>query len=141
MADPTADLARLLRLEVDPTDLHERLRMVIDPELGINIVDLGLVYGVEVFGGVARVRMTTTTPACPIGSYLTDQIRWALLGLDDVLDVEVQLTHDPRWSPERMSDEANADRPRRSARAGRFIRRAATSGRRSARRWFSGRQP
>jgi hypothetical protein len=55
MADPTADLARLLRLEVDPTDLHERLRIVIDPELGINIVDLGLVYGVEVFGGVARV--------------------------------------------------------------------------------------
>jgi hypothetical protein len=81
MADPTADLARLLRLEVDPTDLHERLRMVIDPELGINIVDLGLVYGVEVFGSVARVRMTTTTPACPIGSYLT--ALGAPLGLGD----------------------------------------------------------
>jgi metal-sulfur cluster biosynthetic enzyme len=106
MADPTVDLAHVLGLEVDPADLHERLRMVIDPELGINIVDLGLVYGVEVVGGVARVRMTTTTPACPIGSYLADQIRWALLGLDGVLDVEVELTHDPRWFPERMSDEA-----------------------------------
>jgi metal-sulfur cluster biosynthetic enzyme len=106
MADPTVDLAHLLRLEIDPADLHEQLRMVIDPELGINIVDLGLVYGVEVVGGVARIRMTTTTPACPIGSYLADQIRWALLGLDNVLDVEVELTHDPRWSPERMSDEA-----------------------------------
>ena len=90
----------------DPADLDERLRTVIDPELGVNIVDLGLVYGVEVVDGVARVRMTTTTPACPIGSYLTDQIRWALLGLHDVLDVEVELTHDPHWSPERMSDEA-----------------------------------
>lgn len=108
MADPTADLARLLRLEIDPADVHERLRTVIDPELGINIVDLGLIYGVEVVSGVARVRMTTTTPACPIGSYLTDQIRWALLGLDDLLDVEVELTHDPRWSPERMSDAAKA---------------------------------
>ncbi len=66
MADPTVDLAHVLGLEVDPADLHERLRMVIDPELGINIVDLGLVYGVEVVGGVARVRMTTTTPACPM---------------------------------------------------------------------------
>jgi metal-sulfur cluster biosynthetic enzyme len=86
--------------------LAGRLRLVIDPELGVNIVDLGLVYGAEVVDGVAHVLMTTTTPACPIGSFLSNQVRLALLGVDGIHDVEVELTHEPRWSPERMSDEA-----------------------------------
>ena len=85
-------------------ELLERLRTVIDPELGVNIVDLGLIYGAEMHDGVAEIVMTTTTPACPIGSYLTDQIRWALLGIGSVLDVDVTLTHEPPWSPDRMSD-------------------------------------
>lgn len=102
------NVASLLGLTVDPDAVDARLRDVIDPELGINIVDLGLVYGVSVTDGLAQVRMTTTTPACPIGTYLTDQIRWAPLDLDGVLDVEVELTHDPLWTPELMSDEAKA---------------------------------
>ena len=106
MADEPVGLARLLGSHVDSADLLDRLRTVIDPELGINIVDLGLVYGAETVDGVARIRLTTTTPACPIGSYLTDAIRWALLEVDGLLDVDVELTHDPPWSPDRMSDEA-----------------------------------
>lgn len=106
MADQPLGLARLLGAEVDAGRLVEELRAVIDPELGINIVDLGLVYGAEMVDGVAHILMTTTTPACPIGSYLRDEIRWALLRVDRILDVEVELTHQPPWSPDRMSDEA-----------------------------------
>jgi Predicted metal-sulfur cluster biosynthetic enzyme len=108
MADQPLGLARLLGAEVDSRRLVEEIRAVIDPELGVNIVDLGLVYGAEMVDGVAHILMTTTTPACPIGSYLRDEIRRALLRVDRVLDVEVELTHDPPWSPDRMSDEAKA---------------------------------
>ena len=106
MSDQPLDLDRLLGAEVGSTRLVEELQGVIDPELGVNIVDLGLVYGAQMVDGVAHILMTTTTPACPIGSYLRDEIRWALLRIDRVLDVEVELTHEPPWSPDRMSDEA-----------------------------------
>lgn len=92
----------------EPAEILAALRQVIDPELGVNVVDLGLVYGVGVEDGRARVRLTTTTPACPIGAYLVDEIGWALLSLDGIVDVEVEVTHDPPWSPERMSDAARA---------------------------------
>ncbi len=102
------DLSDLLATPVNQSAVTEQLRTVIDPELGVNIVDLGLVYDAEVVDGVARVLMTTTTPACPIGAYLSDGIRWALLGLDGVLDVAVELTHEPPWSPDKMTDTAKA---------------------------------
>ncbi len=108
MADQPIALPDLIGRPVDGALLLERLREVVDPELGVNIVDLGLVYDADVVDGVAEVLMTTTTPACPIGSYLSDQIRWSLLDVDAVLDVQVELTHDPPWSPERMSDAAKA---------------------------------
>jgi len=115
-ADPAADaaadpqtakplsVADLLAIEVHPWAVSEALRTVIDPELGVNIVDLGLVYDAEVVDGRAHVLITTTTPACPLGPYLSDTIRWALLGLDGVLDVEIDVTYEPLWSPERMTD-------------------------------------
>lgn len=106
MPDERIGLARLLATPVAPEVLVDRLRAVLDPELGIDIVDLGLVYDARAVDGVARILMTTTTPVCPIGSYLTDAIRWALLEVDGLFDVEVELTHDPPWSPDRMSDEA-----------------------------------
>ena len=90
----------------DPELVRDRLRSVMDPELGVNIVDLGLVYSTRVDAGVAHVLMTTTSPACPIGSYLEDAIRWELLDLPGVTDVEVELTHQPPWSPEMMSSAA-----------------------------------
>lgn len=106
MADQPLGLDRLLGPEVGSARLVEELRGVIDPELGVNIVDLGLVYGAQMVDGIAHVLMTTTTPACPIGSYLRDEIRWSLLRIDRVLDVDVELTHEPPWSPDRMSDGA-----------------------------------
>jgi Predicted metal-sulfur cluster biosynthetic enzyme len=96
MADPEVALPRPLSLPPDVDTVAGRRRLVIDPELGVNIVDLGLIYGTEVVDGVAHVLVTTTTPACPIGSSLSDQIRWALLGEGGVHDVEVELTHEPR---------------------------------------------
>jgi metal-sulfur cluster biosynthetic enzyme len=104
---PQIDLSRLLPA-VDEDALLESLRTVMDPELGLNIVDLGLVYESDVHAGVAHVLMTTTSPACPIGSYLEDQVRWALLGIPGVVDVEVEVTHDPAWSPQLMAPAARA---------------------------------
>lgn len=81
------------------------LRSVIDPELGVNIVDLGLVYGVEVdesVGGV-DIDMTLTTPGCPLSGFMDDQIRSRLAQLPQVRDVHVELVWEPAWSPEMMS--------------------------------------
>ncbi len=99
------DLSRLLPA-ADPAAVTDRLRAVVDPEIGVNIVDLGLVYECDVDAGVAHVLMTTTTPACPIGSYLEDAIRWTLLDVPGIVDVEVELTHEPAWSPALMSPAA-----------------------------------
>lgn len=85
------------------------LRRVIDPEVGINIVDLGLIYEVLVSEDQKQmlVRMTMTSPACPMGSHIADEVRDTLcrhwLTLDDV---EVELVWDPPWTSERLSDEA-----------------------------------
>jgi metal-sulfur cluster biosynthetic enzyme len=101
-------LSRLAGQSPTEAEVLDALRGVLDPELGVGIVDLGLVYGVEVGDGVVRIRMTTTTPACPIGSYLEDAVRWTVLQLEGVLDVQIELTYEPLWSPERMSDAARA---------------------------------
>lgn len=82
-------------MTADPIALREALREVIDPELGVNIVDLGLVYRAEPVGDVARILITTTTPACPLGPYLSDAIHAALIGLDGIRDVAVDVTYEP----------------------------------------------
>lgn len=99
-------VAGLLALDDDTAPVWAALRTVIDPELGINLVDLGLVYGVSVTDGIAYVTLTVTTPACPIGTYLEDQVRWAVLRLDGILGVEVTVVHQPPWTPALMSDAA-----------------------------------
>jgi metal-sulfur cluster biosynthetic enzyme len=97
-------LSGLLGTQVDPEAINEALRAVIDPELGVNIVDLGLVYNAEVVDGRAEILITTTTPACPLGPYMSDGIRWALLKLDGILDVDIEVTYDPLWHPDLMTD-------------------------------------
>ncbi|TWP35815.1 metal-sulfur cluster assembly factor [Leekyejoonella antrihumi] len=79
--------------------LHE----VIDPEVGVNIVDLGLVFRVQVLDGVAHVRMTLTTPGCPLGDYIDDEIRRTLTSLPNIEDTYMDLVWEPRWSPELMT--------------------------------------
>ncbi|HVV92125.1 MAG TPA: NifU N-terminal domain-containing protein [Hyphomicrobiales bacterium] len=88
--------------------IRDALRRVIDPELGYNIVDLGLVYDVAVAGGRARVTMTTTTPGCPATAYLRQGAGDCAANVEGVAAAEVALTYDPRWSPEMMSPEAKA---------------------------------
>ena len=87
----------------------ESLKEVYDPELHYNIVDLGLVYDVSVNDGSVHVLMTLTTPACPIGPMITEQIQETVGLLPGVKDVDIEFTFDPPWSPEAMSDEAKAD--------------------------------
>ncbi len=84
-------------------DLREALKTVVDPEVGQNIVDLGLVYDVKVEGKRARVTMTLTTPMCPIGGLLISQVEERLRELG--YEPEVELTFEPPWTPERMSPE------------------------------------
>jgi len=86
----------------------ELLYDVIDPELGINIVDLGLLRDVEVEpDGVVRIKMTLTTPACPLGPYITDEIHQILEQVAAITDVDVEVIWDPAWNPERdMSEHA-----------------------------------
>src|SRR5690606_26174590 len=89
--------------------IREALRRVIDPELGYNIVDLGLIYEIAVEdGGAARVTMTTTTPGCPATDYLMEGSREAAESTPGVASADVTLTYDPRWTPEMMSSEAKA---------------------------------
>jgi metal-sulfur cluster biosynthetic enzyme len=99
-------LAAPLGLDDDEGPVRDALRSVIDPELGINLVDLGLVYDVAVSDGIAYVTLTTTTPACPIGGFLEDQVRFAVLRLPGILGVETEIVHEPRWSPALMTDHA-----------------------------------
>jgi len=86
----------------------EALKEVYDPELHYNIVDLGLVYDVDVKDGDVHILMTLTTPACPIGPMIIAQIQEMVRILPGVQDVDVELTFDPMWSPDLMSEEAQA---------------------------------
>jgi metal-sulfur cluster biosynthetic enzyme len=92
---------------MDEAALLDALRVVDDPEAGMNIVDLGLVYGVEATPPNATVRMTMTSPACPMGDYLSDAVRDALRGsFPEITEVAIELVWDPPWTPERMSEAA-----------------------------------
>jgi metal-sulfur cluster biosynthetic enzyme len=89
------------------TDIREALRHVVDPELGVNIVDLGLVYRIEVEGARARIAMTMTSPACPLVDYLKDLVTSAIRErVPDIVDVDITLEWEPPWDPDMMSDEA-----------------------------------
>lgn len=97
----------LLVERLTPELVRALLRDVIDPELGVNIVDLGLVYDLAIDdSGTVAIEMTLTTPGCPLGGYLEDQIRACLTALPQVSDVTVQLVWDPPWEPEAMSNAA-----------------------------------
>jgi metal-sulfur cluster biosynthetic enzyme len=87
--------------------LREALRAVIDPEAGMNIVDLGLVYRIACEGEVVRVVMTMTSPACPMGEMIRDDVEATLRrSLPAGMRAEVELTWSPPWDPSMMSDKA-----------------------------------
>jgi metal-sulfur cluster biosynthetic enzyme len=89
--------------------VEEALKQVFDPELGINIVDLGLVYDIAVRdNGDVDIEYTLTTMGCPIGPLIEDQIRAFLAPIEGIGEVRPELVLRPPWSPELMSDEAKA---------------------------------
>jgi metal-sulfur cluster biosynthetic enzyme len=86
------------------TELRTVLRQVIDPEIGINIVDLGLVYRVDVMPEAVEIDITATSPACPMGALLMEEVEAAAASvLAPDSRVDVRLVWDPPWTPERMS--------------------------------------
>ncbi len=91
---------------VKEEDVWDALRDVVDPEIGANLVDLGLIYEVRVDNGKdVNVKMTLTVPGCPLMNVLPAQVEERLKQLDGVRKITVQLTFDPPWSPDRMSEE------------------------------------
>lgn len=90
----------------DENKLIDALKQVIDPELMINIVDLGLVYDISRDEQNVKVQMTLTSPACPAGPQIIHQAKMALERLSDVDEAQIQLVMTPPWTPERMTDDA-----------------------------------
>jgi len=99
-----------LTAQADPTaptedEIRDALRYVVDPEVGLNVVDLGLVYGIEVSAERIGVRMTMTTPACPLSDTIMESARAAVrAAAPQVPDIEIELVWDPPWTPDMMSE-------------------------------------
>ena len=91
---------------VSEQDVYDALSNVIDPELGLDFVELGLIYGVEIEGGTVNVTFTLTTPACPIGPQVSEQMQEFVGELDDVDEVVTNMVFQPPWSPDKMSEDA-----------------------------------
>jgi metal-sulfur cluster biosynthetic enzyme len=87
-------------------DVMDALSNVIDPELGLDFVELGLIYGVDVSDGAVNVTFTLTTPGCPIGPQVTEQIEEFVGELEGVTTVESEMVFTPPWSPDKMSEDA-----------------------------------
>ena len=88
--------------------VYEALKSVYDPEIPVNVVDLGLVYDVQVNDSDVYVQMTLTFPGCGMGPYIGQQAEWAVQELDGVEEVQIEMVFDPPWSPELISEEARA---------------------------------
>lgn len=95
--------------EITPEQARDLLRVVIDPDLNINIVDLGLVYDVRIPNNVIEVDMTFTTPGCPWGPYLVHQVKDTLAQVPGVSDTKVTVVWDPPWGPAQMSEEVRLE--------------------------------
>ncbi len=91
---------------VDEEVVTEALSNVIDPELGLDFVELGLIYGIEIDGGDVSVTFTLTTPACPIGPQVSEQIEEFVGDIEGVEKVSTNMVFTPPWTPERMSEDA-----------------------------------
>jgi metal-sulfur cluster biosynthetic enzyme len=87
-------------------EVEEALTNVIDPELGLDFVELGLVYDIEVEGGEVYITFTLTSPGCPIGPQVTEQMEEFVGELDGVTGVYPKMVFTPPWTPEKMSEEA-----------------------------------
>ena len=83
----------------------DALKEVFDPEIPVNVVDLGLIYDVSLKDGDVAVNMTLTAAGCGMGPYIAQQAEWAISEVDGVEDVSVELVFDPPWSPDRITED------------------------------------
>jgi metal-sulfur cluster biosynthetic enzyme len=91
---------------VTSEDVQDALTNVIDPELGLDFVELGLIYEIEIDGGDVHVTFTLTAPGCPIGPEVSEQIEEFVSELDGVESVRSTMVFTPPWTPDRMSEDA-----------------------------------
>ncbi|MDP2247427.1 MAG: metal-sulfur cluster assembly factor [Nitrosomonadales bacterium] len=96
-------------LSFQASAVRDALMKVIDPEIGENIVDLGLVYGIETSESSINVIMTMTSPACPMGEMLLNEVHEELVHTFPDLEIDIQLIWDPAWDPEMMSNTAKTN--------------------------------
>jgi metal-sulfur cluster biosynthetic enzyme len=89
--------------------IREILRGVFDPELHMNIVDLGLIYDVTLEQAKANVKMTLTSPGCPYGPFLIHQVKDTVQSLKGIQEVQVEVVWDPPWGPDKMTEEARLE--------------------------------
>ena len=92
--------------EPSEQEIMDVLKKCYDPEIPINIVDLGLVYSINIKGSKVRIEMTLTSPGCPASSMISEDVEKSLLKLDDINEAKVDVIWDPPWSPEKMSETA-----------------------------------
>lgn len=91
---------------LDQETLYETLKQILDPEVGINIVDMGLIYSLDIEDQKVGVTMTLTSPGCPAGPQILSQVDSALKTVEGVGDVDINVVWSPPWSPDMLSDDA-----------------------------------
>jgi len=89
--------------------IRKALKTVMDPELGVSIVDMGLIYDVRFESGEAEVEMTLTSPGCPLAPIIDREVREAVSGISEIKKLTVELVWDPPWSKDLMSEELKAE--------------------------------
>ena len=87
----------------------EEIRKIYDPELPVNIYELGLIYDIKVDGGKAEIKMTLTTPNCPVAESLPKEVKESAMQVEGIDDVDLQLVWDPPWTKDMMSDAAKLE--------------------------------
>jgi len=91
---------------INKEEVIKALKNCYDPEIPVNIVDLGLIYDLQIENGNVKITMTLTTPFCPVIPWVLDQIKNEVMKVKGVKNVEINLVWEPRWTPDRMSEEA-----------------------------------
>lgn len=92
--------------QVDEKEVIEALKNCYDPEIPVNIVDLGLIYDLKIEDGNVKIKMTLTSPFCPVGPLVIEQVKEEVMKVKGVKNVEVELVWEPRWTPDRMNEDA-----------------------------------
>ncbi len=98
-----------MEVNVKEEDVIKGLKQCFDPEIPANIYDLGLVYNIEINGTEVKITMTLTSPFCPVTDYLIEDIKGKVMDFSGATNVDLNITFDPPWTKDRMSDEARAE--------------------------------